>query len=98
LQEIPEWKAEIEQQKKNIKKYPEAERAERYYVANGRTDVSDKPMSKEEAQSMGAEIKFIAHLKRETEVLVLSKEGEWYEILYADIRGWVYSDDLKPVK
>jgi hypothetical protein len=77
--EVPEWKAEIEQQKKNEKLYPNAKK----YLIDGPANVRDNPKGKS-----------ITMINDGTEVLVLNQQGDWYEILYANVKGWTYKDNL----
>jgi hypothetical protein len=80
IREIPEWKAEIEQQRKNEKLYPNAKK----YFINGPANIRDNPKGKS-----------IVYLNDWTKVLVLNQQGDWYEILYANIKGWTYKDNLR---
>ncbi|MDR3050042.1 MAG: hypothetical protein LBV16_09490 [Elusimicrobiota bacterium] len=78
--EIPEWKAEIEQQRKNKKLYPNAKK----FFIDGPANIRDNPRGKS-----------MVYLNDWTEVLVLNQQGDWYEILYANIKGWTYKDNLR---
>ena len=80
IMEIPEWKAEIEQQKANVKLYPQAKK----YFINGPANIRNTPKGK-----------IFATIDHHTEVLVLNNDGDWYEVLYANIRGWTYKDNLR---
>jgi hypothetical protein len=80
IKEIPEWKAEIEQQEKNIKKYPKAKQ----YFIDGPAVIRNNPKGET-----------ISTLNDWTRVLVLNQQGDWYEVLYADVKGWTYKDNLR---
>jgi hypothetical protein len=79
IQEIHEWKAEIDQQKQNIKNHPDAI----LHTIDGPANVRDNPNGKT-----------IATINDQTLVLVLETDGDWYHILYADIDGWTYKKNL----
>jgi hypothetical protein len=83
IKEIPEWKAEIEKQKENKKLHPTARKA----FIDGPANIRDKPKGKNTAT-----------LDDLMEVLILNQENDWYEILYANVRGWTYKDNLKDIK
>jgi hypothetical protein len=83
IQEIPEWKAEIEKQEENKKLYPNTKKA----FIDGPANIRDTPKGKS-----------VAMLNSFTEVLILNQQGGWYEVLYADVRGWTYKDNLKDIK
>jgi hypothetical protein len=83
IKEIPEWKAEIEKQEENKKLYPTARKA----FIDGPANIRDKPKGKNTAT-----------LDDLMEVLILNQENDWYEILYANVRGWTYKDNLKDIK
>jgi hypothetical protein len=80
IEEIPEWKEEIERQEKNKKENPTAKAA----YTNGSANVRDNPKGK-----------VISTLNDWTEVLILEQENDWYHILHADIEGWTYKDNIR---
>jgi hypothetical protein len=80
IKEVPEWKAELDQQEKNKKENPKAKTA----YTNGSANVRDNPKGK-----------VISTLNDWTEVLILEQKDDWYHILYADIEGWTYKDNIR---
>jgi hypothetical protein len=80
IKEVPEWKAEIDRQEKNKKENPKAKTA----YTNGSANVRDNPKGK-----------VISTLNDWTEVLILEQKNDWYHILYADIEGWTYKDNIR---
>ena len=82
LKEIPEWKKEVEFQNKNEQLHKKAKKS----FINGPANIRDNP-----------EGKIIAMLDDMTKVIVLSQKGDWYEILYANVRGWTYKDNLSSI-
>ena len=80
IAEIPEWKAEIEKQKENERLYPKAKK----YLINGPANIRDNPKGKS-----------IAYLNDFTEVLVIEQSGDWYKVVYADVIGWTFKDNLR---
>jgi hypothetical protein len=79
LKEIDEWKKEIELQNKNERLHKTAKK----YFIDGPAKVRDNPNGK-----------VIAVLNDMTKIIVLSQKGDWYEILYAHVKGWTYKDNL----
>jgi hypothetical protein len=79
-EEVPEWKAETEQQAKNKKENPGAKAA----YANGSANIRDNPKGK-----------VISTLNDWTEVLIIEQKNDWYHILYADVDGWTYKDNIR---
>ena len=82
IKEIPEWKEELELQATNKKKYPDAKK----YFIDGPASIRDNPKGKE-----------ITMLNDWTEVLVLEQQGGWYKLVYADVMGWTYKDNLRGI-
>jgi len=82
LMEIPEWKQEMDLQNKNEQMYPPAAR----YFIKGPAKVYDSPS--------GQSVSVLGDL---TKVLALSQKGDWYEVLYANIRGWMHKDNLSKI-
>jgi hypothetical protein len=83
IKEVVEWKEEIERQEKNKKENPQAKEA----YTNGSENDRDKP-----------KVKLISTLNDWTEVLILEQENDWYHIIYADIEGWTYKDNIRQEK
>jgi hypothetical protein len=80
IKEVPKWKSEIALQEKNKKENPKAKTA----YTNGSANVRDNPKGK-----------VISALNDWTEVLILEQKNDWYHILYADIEGWTYKDNIR---
>lgn len=88
IQEIPEWKAEIEaQNKEKVIESSNNARAEKAikYVIDGPANIRKKAKGKE----------LIGSLETGAEVRILSKKGDWYEIEGGGLQGWTYKDNVK---
>jgi hypothetical protein len=85
IQEIPEWKAELEAKAKEGSS--EAAVKEKRYVIDGPANVWKKPKGKT-----------IGSIENGVEVKIVSKKGDWYEVESKDMKGWTFKDNVKEVE
>jgi hypothetical protein len=90
VQEIPEWKEEIEAQNKDKKEEVKQEsstevKEEKKYVIDGPANLRDKAKGK----------KVVGELADKAEVKMLNKKGDWYEVESGEIKGWTFKDNVK---
>ena len=79
IEEIPEWKAEIENQNKEDK-----EVKEKKYIIDGPANIREKPKGKT-----------IGSIEDGAEVKILREEEKWYEVERKGIKGWTYKENVK---
>jgi hypothetical protein len=89
IQEIPEWKEELEAKEKDKNtdeiKSDENKSAEVKYVIDGPANLREKAKGK----------KVVGELADKAEVKILNKKGDWYEVESGEIKGWTYKDNVK---
>ena len=88
IEEIPEWKEGIEAQNKEKAANKVESKEEVKYIIDGPANLRDKAKSK----------KIIGSIEDKSEVKILNKKGDWYEVQSGDIKGWTFKDNVKEVK